>query len=738
MRDNAHENHHDILHSADIEQVQHDSNTDFSIAPALGSHPDPADTSSSLAIEGPNGECITTPPQSEFLVPEDIQKASSALSKPVHLSTNGNLDERSLSLPTAEMLTTRDFAIDVSPLADHLLHFDATNWLLDENFVDVGSGDFNWNEPRDIHDQPTSTLSHLPSARENNNSPAVLDLGPVWYVQVHSTVHDVPDDNHRVGRQVIDAMRGEIDEMYRTNMDEELRAPLRNDPLPSIDFLNLCIHLYFTRSNIALPLIHGPTFKPSVNNILVVLTMCCTGAMTMMSDKATRIGLTLFERIIKSGNGRSWEKRLSGEPHLMRETVKGAIIGQNFAILSSDPAHRTIADAYLGSLISLGRHVKLFSEFPEVDVPDTISAEELLKAWKQWALYEEMKRAAVTLHIHDAEIVALFHHEPIFRHPARRLPIIASADLFQAPTATIWAMKYRTHRKSRQSQVTLQPNEVSLDSHERAKSQNCVFEGNINNPSMLNSWAALSGIGATICESRGLNILSSQRITELEADLARWYSSNTNCCSAGQCRKGKQPELPFCLKPLWHHTFMTLAVDLDLLELASGRQGSKISATTQAQVGAWISSADSKRCLLHALCLQTWVASTTMDSAVANHTARILFSAALCWYCYLLYLPWSTASAPSNASMPLDETFEYLMELPEFRLLREERSPSGPLPNILGQAVSDLKRILRANTAEMKASTLCVLESTLRRLGINGISRQFADIIQAFVTEETQ
>ncbi|KIW86609.1 uncharacterized protein Z519_12793 [Cladophialophora bantiana CBS 173.52] len=711
---------------------------EFSIAPAVGSHLDPGDTNSGLAIEGPRGECITTPSQSQALAREGIQKASSTLSLPVHISTDGNLDERCLSLPTADMLTAHDFSINVSPLADHLLHFDATNWLLDENFVDVGGGDFNWNEPHDIHDQPSSGLSHLPFARENNNSPAVLDLGPVWYVQVHSTVHDIPDDSHGVGRQVINAMRGEIDEIYRTNMDEELRAPLRNDPLPSIDFLNLCIHLFFTRSNIALPLIHGPTFKPSVNNILVVLTMCCTGAMTMMSDKATRIGLTLFERIIKSGNGRSWEKRLSGEPHLMRETIKGAIIGQNFAILSSDPAHRTIADAYLGSLISLGRHVKLFAEFPEVDVPDTISPEELLKAWKQWVLHEEMKRAAVTLHIHDAEIAALFHHEPIFRHPARRLPIIAPADLFRAPTATIWATKYRAYRKSQQQQAGLQPNEASLGSHERVRPQNCGFEGNISNPSMFNSWAALSGIGASISESRGLNLLSSQRIIDLEADLVRWYSSNTNCCRAQHCWKGKQPELPFCLKPLWHHTFMTLAVDLDLLGLASGRQGSKISATIQAQVGAWISSADSKRCLLHALCLQTLVASTTIDSAVANHTARILFSVALCWYCYLLYLPWSTASSPSNASMSLDETFEYLMGLPEFRLLREERCPSGPFPNILGQAISDLKRILRANTAEMKASTLCVLESTLRRLGTNGISRQFADIIQAFVTGETQ
>ena len=73
----------------------------------------------------------------------------------------------------------------------------------------------------------------------------------------------------------------------------------------------------------------------------------------MTSDTATRIGSMLLELVIKIGNGGSWERALLEQPHLMRENIKAATIGQTCALLSGDPAHRTIADAYHGSIISV-------------------------------------------------------------------------------------------------------------------------------------------------------------------------------------------------------------------------------------------------------------------------------------------------------------------------------------------------------------------------------------------------
>ena len=340
------------------------------------------------------------------------------------------------------------------------------------------------------------------------------------------------------------------------------------------------------------------------------------------------------------------------------------------------------------------------------------------------------------MHIHDAEIAALFHHEPSFRHNASRLPVLAPAELFQAPTATLWARKYITYLQSRYSQTEIQSDHNAVDGEVQSLGQSPTIElspgDTKGSRSLINAWAALSGIGATICEYRHLSLLNSQRITELEVDLATWYTIE-NCCRTEDCRNIKPSELTFCLRPLWHYTFIILNADMDILELAIGREGTNITASTLQHVKAWINSPESKRCLLHALCLQALISQTTIDSGISLHTSRIIFSAALCWYCFMLYLPWCLATSENVTPPSFDETSDYLMALPEIRLLGK-----GESANLLEKAMSDLRRILAANSAEMKASTLCVLETSVRRLGTGGISQKFADLIQAFITGQSQ
>lgn len=344
------------------------------------------------------------------------------------------------------------------------------------------------------------------------------------------------------------------------------------------------------------------------------------------------------------------------------------------------------------------------------------------------------------LHIHDAELAALFHHEPVFRHNATKLPVPAPAELFQAPNAATWAVKYRAHRQA-QEEGLLGRSRSDHDHRGNNQVDHSRLQDQSSPRSMLHSWAALSGIGASICEFRHLDLFSPQRVTEIEADLVRWYRSPGNCCQVEDCRSLEQLEFPFCLRPLWHYTFMTMTSDLDLLEVAVGRDGPGAAALQHDRVRAWVSSRESKRCLLHAWCLQNLVASSALDSAVAMHTPRILFSAALCWYCHILYLPWCSGVDGSGGSQSTDETIEYLIKMPEFRLLRDERrSPTGTSSSrdTFTRLTSDFERVLGQTPAEVKASTLCVLESLLRRLGTSGVAQRFADIIQAFVIGELQ
>lgn len=73
----------------------------------------------------------------------------------------------------------------------------------------------------------------------------------------------------------------------------------------------------------------------------------------MGSETSTKLGCMLFERVNKIGMSNHWEKNLSLCPDQTHDNIKTATIGQSFALLSSEPAHRATATALHGSLISV-------------------------------------------------------------------------------------------------------------------------------------------------------------------------------------------------------------------------------------------------------------------------------------------------------------------------------------------------------------------------------------------------
>lgn len=102
-----------------------------------------------------------------------------------------------------------------------------------------------------------------------------------------------------------------------------------------------------------LPLIHGPTFRATPNNTLLVLSICSAGALTLDSGYAGKVGCMLFERVNKSGMTLPWERVLSRQSEQARSNLKVAAIGQIFALLSGEPFHRMIGSAFHGGMIAV-------------------------------------------------------------------------------------------------------------------------------------------------------------------------------------------------------------------------------------------------------------------------------------------------------------------------------------------------------------------------------------------------
>ncbi|KAK5045549.1 hypothetical protein LTR84_009167 [Exophiala bonariae] len=634
------------------------------------------------------------------------------------------------------MTTPGDPASEIRSLADVVhpqIETSTTDWLLDETFMNIFDDwrvDAPWSEAENLP-FPETTYATPSSTGGIAAHATVLDLRQIWYVQVGYNIENLDAYCDKSGRRLPTKSTSEIDESFRTSITKELGLLPSTEPLPSIDFMNLCIQLFFTRFNVAIPLIHAPTFRPSLNHVLLILAMSAAGATTMPGAKAKRIGSSIFERAAKLGLSYPWERALSDNPQFTPWNIKGSTISQSIAILSEDPSHRANAAAYHGCLISIARHFKIFTEVPEIELPDTISDPELDILWRKWAIFEEMKRAALIIHIHDAELAALFHQEPVFRHSMKLLSAPAPDNVFQARTAATWAGKYRLHQQSRLSYQT--SDTLDLSPQFQSSHKAITLEERVKHQSTLYSWARLAGIGATVCEYRQTNTLSPMNVAELELSVLSWFSLTGECCLPK--RPQEQLDLPFGLRPLWHQTFIALYTDLNTLEHLTGRDGIAPSTRALQYIEAWISSRESQRCLFHSLCIQQLVSSGKLNATVAFHTPRVIFAAALCWQCFIVYSQRFPIKASISGSY--DDISEYLMGLPEVEAMRNDSSHPALYQNIVQRAIFELVRILQSPLPEMKASTLCVLEGALRQMTTNGISKRFADILQVFILGDT-
>jgi hypothetical protein len=73
----------------------------------------------------------------------------------------------------------------------------------------------------------------------------------------------------------------------------------------------------------------------------------------MDSGNAAKLGSMLFERVNKCGMTLPWERIVSRRPDEARSNLKIAAVGQTFALLSGDPAHRMIGNSFHGGMIAV-------------------------------------------------------------------------------------------------------------------------------------------------------------------------------------------------------------------------------------------------------------------------------------------------------------------------------------------------------------------------------------------------
>ncbi|GAT29920.1 similar to An03g06400 [Aspergillus luchuensis] len=364
-----------------------------------------------------------------------------------------------------------------------------------------------------------------------------------------------------------------------------------------------------------------------------------------------------------------WETYIGkGEPEV-RSMSQAALIGQVFGYLSGTVEKTNLASGSggFGCFAVTSRHVRLKERKSNA-------------TQRERGLNGLPKRSNAGLAILDSEFADLFLAERYMRRPSLRSSI-SDDEIWTAPTAADWSRS-----------LTRQ-----LSSHVRSDS--------VAKQNSFKEYFALEEIAGSVCDARMSDDYSA--LPSQQSVLEKFYCNNIT-----QRSSSAGPD-NFCLRALWHVTFLSSLVDFDRLELAVGREGHEESQRHVCYARAWANSRDGCRCVVHAVLTFRCLESMPRAKEPPIHAPRSLHRAILVLYCYLQF---------KDIAYHTDVT-QNVFDFPELkhaginceRILAEVNGPGmwGPKP--------------------MHSSMLCHCIDLLRRLGHWGLARQQAAMWEVVV-----
>ncbi|KAJ5297579.1 fungal-specific transcription factor domain-containing protein [Penicillium antarcticum] len=484
----------------------------------------------------------------------------------------------------------------------------------------------------------------------------------------------------------------DINDAYRERLAERLQPSVPSGILPSTTFLDLCIQTYFSKFHALFPVVHMPTFRPGIQNSILLLSICSIGSLFIGSTRALAHGVSMFERLNKAILA-SWDTYLSTPGYTSTIALQASLIGQTFGLLVGRPKDLFGIEIFHGSLIAWARKAKLFhSRHADSNILD-LDGDELQDAWSSWIKTEVNMRIVLGLHIHDAELARIHHHEPLLRHSLSRLPQISSNELFAASTAIHWK-SLMAENQSRQP-TTSCSQQSSANTRSRSQSR---FH---NNPTSTPGDFALSGMLESIS---ALSSEGNTSITECRALLTTWH--------VDYAPKAQSKPSWRNLMILWHSIFIALHADFNAIEIACDRDGHEAAQKSSPYVRSWVRSADAKRCILHAMLIQKNFESLPAGAESAIHVPLCLYYCGLVWACFACF------SDKDEEPVTVDSTDNFHFEelllegIDGVGILPEQSSVLLPRRLALGslfRIIDLLQRVSHWRISQSLASTLLAI-----------------------------
>jgi hypothetical protein len=356
-------------------------------------------------------------------------------------------------------------------------------------------------------------------------------------------------------------------------------------------------------------------------------------------------------------------------------------------------------------------------------LPKDSSGNDLEAEWKEWARREEMTRfvlnckgrkmnaygkprVSLALQIHDAELSALLHREPLLKHIIPENQWQASGRAFSASSASKWAH--------------------AVQEDARLHAARAEIFGKRQLGDTFTAYVRLEGLGVMIADDRRQGHLDQAAFDNYQKNLIGWHEAFISVAG---------PEQPgqLCLVALWHWTFMALLVDFDQLESAIGRDGLEAAEDAITYASTWASTPNASRCMLHAFLIQKQLQGLSFDDVPAIHTPRIVFSAAIAWHCFIRY---RRGNDTFESSIGLLNT-----DWPEIGVMGSVGifAVTWKTQRQLASEMSFITNLSWKQGAEssIRANTLCELGGLLQRMSQWGLAGKFSNTVTRLIEDES-
>ncbi|KAM0269403.1 hypothetical protein ACHAQH_009776 [Verticillium albo-atrum] len=454
-----------------------------------------------------------------------------------------------------------------------------------------------------------------------------------------------------------------LDDERRLSLIKELSLPrfggtevdhsLQNKAgLPTADTFAVCIDLYFQRFHPLFPFIHEPTFSARRTPNIILLPICLIGLHLLDPDKTRPFVITQVLRGIErctTALTKSWKRN---DSMLLMTVLGSAVLFLNFASILEEVAHSEQTHALYAKALTVAQQSGLFEVSRGPSLSEALSQERHTDAaWKSWARVESAKRVVACLMATDCLYTSSIGSKPLTQIDMLHIHAPCSAQLFDAVDANSWAKL-----ASNSSDTFMEPPVLDFQGHKATLPTTL-------SASVMGMHTLLSASWLYIADLRYRTLPSSKDPSKNSLYPGEHFQTSTTGASIAPLlrdiyasdREGLLASDPNATA-FWNNMCVNLTANLDLFEIAAGREGMEAGKTALDKIFVWAQSSHARRACLHAAQVYVCMAKRKISDGTMFMSEIALFNAALVLGLYVY-------AAPDTLDLGVGAPLELLDEL---------------------------------------------------------------------------